>query len=100
MFAKKSNRFRFAKEGEKVLVDPSLAMTPAQMDRMRMQGLPISNQNLVNDYFDGLPPDKCSFSVPIDEMRGVDMVEVWTAQKDARKVATKVSQVQKQLGSK
>lgn len=99
MYAKKSNPIVFAKVGTPVVVDPTLAMTPAQMDAMAKKGIPISTANLANQYFDGNPPDKCSFDIPVGDRRGVDIIDAWQAQKDARQNLSKAAQMAAKYGS-
>lgn len=65
---------------EKVM--PNLAVTPAQMQKMTNNGVAVSSQG-VSDFFDGeVNP---SFDLPVDRLRGVDIVEVWESQKSSRK---------------
>lgn len=89
MYCKRSNLIRFAKVGEHVDICPDLAMSPSQMSEMVQRGIPITTNNLRNDYIDGLPPDKLGYDVPIGETRGVDFAEVWQAEKTARKRMSK-----------
>lgn len=59
------------------------ALTPAQMDYMRKKGQSITSINVDESLFnDGTTNPK--FDIPITEQRGVDVVEVWNAQKDAK----------------
>lgn len=71
-------------------VDPScftpvvnnLAVTPSDMHKLTERGIPINSTN--NEQFiDGTL--NCTFDVPIERCRGVEAVDVWLAQCDARK---------------
>lgn len=82
-FVRVKNRLANAK---RKLVDlpvkGDLAVTPAQMQRMAANGVAISSQ-LAGDFHDGeVNP---SFEIPIGQMRGMDIVDYWEAQKVARK---------------
>lgn len=65
-------------------VEPNAAYTPSEMQKLASQGIPVSaaavNENL---FFDGdlRAPD----TPPIENRRGIDVVEVWEAQRDSRK---------------
>lgn len=85
MYCKKNNPLRFANVGEPVLVQPNLALTPSQMSQLVSKGSAISTQNLQGQYFDGLESEELGWQVPIGERRGIDMAEVWQAEKSSRK---------------
>lgn len=64
----------------------NLAITPARMAEMVDNGIPVSSNVLSGNYDDGVPSP--AWDIPIDRKRGVDVAEVWNAQKDARKTIT------------
>lgn len=69
------------KPGIDKLVEPNLAVTPSQMMRMTEQGVAVSSQ-LAGDFNDGeVNP---AWDLPIDSVRGVDIVDTWEAQRSAR----------------
>lgn len=59
-----------------------LSMTPADIQRCVQQGIPVSAANL-DSFIDGV--DNPSTSLPVDELRGVDIVDAWNASRDAKK---------------
>lgn len=59
-----------------------LAITPAVMAEMVDRGLPVSSQSVSGMFNDGV--ENPSWDLPIDLRRGVDVAEVWNAQRDAR----------------
>ena len=62
-------------------VKNGLAITPAEMLKMADQGLAISSQS--HDlFFDG--DNAKDWTLSIERRRGVDMADVWEAQKAAR----------------
>lgn len=85
-FVRVKNRLAHAKRSiEDVPVKGDLAVTPAQMARMAANGVAISSQ-LASDFHDGeVNP---SFEIPIGQVRGMDIVDYWEAQKVARKHVT------------
>lgn len=75
---------RFAKKRislDDIPVRPNLAVTPVQMARMTEQGVAVTSQ-IASDFNDG--DTSPSFEVPIDRVRGIDVVELWESQKTAR----------------
>lgn len=64
-------------------VQAGLAIPPSEIDRMRMQGIPVSSSNLEYMYYDGVPDP--SFDLPIDFHRGIDAADVWNASKIAQR---------------
>lgn len=88
MFTQKAKPFKFI-EFEQLPRVPALALTPSQMDIMRKQGQSISTQNYDNMYYDGTVNN--SFDLPIDQVRGVDISDVWAASKDSGKRLRKSS---------
>lgn len=63
-------------------VKGDLAVTPAQMARMAANGVAISSQ-IAGSFNDG--ETNPSFEVPITQVRGLDIVDYWEAEKIARK---------------
>lgn len=63
-------------------VQNNLALTPSKMAEFVDQGIPVSASQLNGDFFDGV--SNPSWDVSIDLKRGVDVAEVWQAQKTAR----------------
>lgn len=61
-------------------VKNGLAITPSEMARLASQGIPISSGNL--PFVDG---DKNpSWDILPENVRGVDVAELWTLQQEAR----------------
>lgn len=90
MFSKSSKPFRFAKthlNKDESPVTPNLAMTPSQMEKLHAEGKSISLNNLEGMFYDG--DTNPSFELPIDQIRGVDIGEIWQASKDARRKLSK-----------
>lgn len=73
-YTPKHDAFESTKQG--------LAVTPSDMSNMLSRGIPISAQINEELFFDGL--DNPSFDIPIEEQRGVDVNDVWLAQRQAR----------------
>lgn len=63
-------------------VQNDLALTPSKMAELVDQGIPVSASQLNGEFFDGV--SNPSWDVSIDLKRGVDVAEVWQAQKSAR----------------
>ena len=66
------------------IVRNGLALTPADMNKMVMQGIPIGaqiNAHFADDDFRAAN----DFDVPIQDRRGVDVAEVWEHSLDAKK---------------
>lgn len=77
------NRLAFAKRKfSDVPVKGDLAVTPAQMARMAENGVAISSQ-IAGSFNDG--ETNPSFEVPMTQVRGLDIVDFWEAEKIARK---------------
>lgn len=76
------NRFATGKRKSfDIPVKPDLAVTPSQMARMAANGVAISSQ-IASNFNDGeVNP---SFEVPLSQIRGLDIVDYWEAQKEAR----------------
>lgn len=69
-------------------VQTGLAVTPSEMLQMAQSGVPISSQMADNLFYDG----DTSMAVELDplDQRGLDIVDVWNMQHDARKKIRKV----------
>lgn len=63
-------------------VQPGLALTPSQINEMTRAGIPISNVNAMQ-FFDGYRT--LDFQPGLLNRRGVDMIDAWEHQMDARK---------------
>lgn len=72
-----------------ILTIPDLAMTPAQMMSLAENGIPISNQHLNNEYYDG--DVNISDDIPLDRQRGVDVNEMWNKKQDVKKALKKMA---------
>lgn len=59
-----------------------LAYTPAQMNEMMQRGIPVTNKNLENKFFDG--DTATHFNVDLMRQRGVDIADVWQAEQEAK----------------
>lgn len=63
------------------IVRPGLAVTPALVEQMTANGVAVSAQSSL-PFVDGdVNP---SWDMPLYNYRGVDMVDLWSAQRDAR----------------
>ena len=64
-------------------VKSGLAITPAEMMDRQEKGIPISSQQLPEDMFeDG--DHQLDDQLPIDSVRGIDVVDVWNLSKDSK----------------
>lgn len=70
-------------------INPNLALTPAEMDALRMSGKPISVNQLDSQYFDG-EPDLHDFNIPLTQQRGVDINDAWETAKTSKEKLSKV----------
>lgn len=61
---------------------PGLSLSPSQVSKMAEKGISVSTQ-IANSFVDGSPNP--TFDVPIEELRGVDVNDVWNASQDAKK---------------
>lgn len=59
-----------------------LSYTPAQMNEMMQKGIPVTNKNLENKFFDG--ETNPSWNIDILRQKGVDIADVWEADQAAR----------------
>lgn len=65
-----------------VYTEQNIAVTPSQIQQMVERGIPVSPSN-ASAFIDGVINP--SFDVPIEERRGVDVVDVWDASQDAKR---------------
>ena len=79
---------KFASCVADIPVNPNLAMRPSDIAELTAHGKSVNLQNLSGMYFDGTPypPDECDLS----DQRGVDICELWNAEKTARKKLSKL----------
>lgn len=76
-------------EGERI-VQNDLSYTPSQMMEMSEKGIAVSNNNVNPDnFFDGNPPERQSFEMPLHMLRGVDIADCWQAETSIKKKAKK-----------
>lgn len=59
-----------------------LAVTPAEIRELSSRGIPINSQNS-NMFIEGTSVQG-SFALAADELRGVDIADVWNASRDAQ----------------
>lgn len=81
----KSNRTRVAtcyQEDGKPKTRSGLSYTPAQMNEMMHKGIPVTNKNLENKFFDG--ETNPSWNVDLMRERGVDIADIWEAEQAAK----------------
>lgn len=75
---------KFYVQKDKNPVQSNLALTPAQMDRCREQGVPITPQNINPDLIqDGTTNPQ--FEIELERQRGVDVAELWQNAESSRK---------------
>lgn len=68
---------------DSIKVQSHLTLTPAQMYGMALQGKPISTFQLPESEFDnGVIDEAENILVPLEEMRGIDVNDLWQNQKD------------------
>lgn len=60
---------------------PGLSVTPSQIAKMSEKGIPVSTPT-AEQFFDGT--FNPSFDIPIEDRRGTDINDVWTASKEAK----------------
>lgn len=58
-----------------------LAVSPAEIRELTNRGIPVNSQN-ASMYIEGTT-SQGSFELPIDELRGADIVDAWNASRDA-----------------
>lgn len=91
MFATKPKPFKFAvckAKAHDVVVNPHLAFDLADLDQMRRQGKPISVTNAESLYYDG--SESCTFDLPMDMQRGVDINDMWNRSRDVHSRLSKL----------
>lgn len=89
---------KFYVQKDKRKVQNNLAYTPAQMDLMRQQGVPITPQGIADEYiYDG--DDNPAFEVAAERQRGVDVAELWQKAETSKKTM-KYAKKQKELSQK
>lgn len=91
MFSQKPNKWKFARVIRKdtdIVVNPHLAYDLTDMDEMRRQGKPISITNAESMYYEG--SETCSFDIPLDLQRGVDINDMWNRAKSVNKTLSKL----------
>lgn len=62
------------------IVYPNLAVTPSQMAQLTEKGIPINSNQIGLMFDDGSKSPSLGF----EERRGVDMADIWNAQKTSR----------------
>lgn len=83
----------FQKEKPFFGVKSNLSVTPAQMDTLREQGIPITAATLPDELFnDG--SDNPQFEVPLEMQRGIDIAELWQNSETSRKRISKFNKEQ------
>ena len=74
----------FYVQKDKNPVKSHLAITPAQMDNARVQGIPITPSNVNPDLIqDGTTNPQ--FEIELERQRGVDIAELWQNSESSRK---------------
>ncbi len=74
----------FYKQKDRNPVKSHLAITPAQMDNARVQGIPITPSNVNPDLIqDGTTNPQ--FEIELERQRGVDIAELWQNAESSRK---------------
>ncbi len=75
---------KFYVQKDKNPVKSHLAITPAQMDKAREQGVPITPNNVNPDLIqDGTTNPQ--FEIELERQRGVDIAELWQNAESSRK---------------
>lgn len=75
---------KFYVQKDKNPVKSHLAITPAQMDTAREQGVPITPNNINPDLIqDGTTNPQ--FEIELERQRGVDIAELWQDAETSRK---------------
>lgn len=80
------------KEGEDV-TRQGLAYTPADMERMTAQGLPIQSGEIAAKFYDG--DAGSDFHLTSDRIKGNDVNDLWEEHKEITKKAKKAYQASK-----
>lgn len=66
---------------DETIVENGLSTTPAQMRQLTEQGIPVSGDALGLMFDDGV---KDNPQLPLAERRGIELADLWNAQKSAR----------------
>lgn len=75
---------KFYVQKEKNRVKSHLSITPAQMDKAREQGVPITPNNVNPDLIeDGTTNPQ--FEIELERQRGIDIAELWQNAESSRK---------------
>lgn len=75
---------KFYVQKDKNQVKSHLSITPAQMDKAREQGVPITPNNVNPDLIeDGTTNPQ--FEIELERQRGVDIAELWQNAESSRK---------------
>lgn len=75
---------KFYEQKDRNPVKSHLAITPAQMDNARVQGIPITPSNVNPDLIqDGTTNPQ--FEIELERQRGVDVAELWQNAESSRK---------------
>lgn len=75
---------KFYVQKDKNPVKSHLAITPAQMDKAREQGIPITPNNVNPDLIeDGT--NNPQFEIELERQRGIDIAELWQNAESSRK---------------
>lgn len=72
---------RLLRREDEMIVENHLATTPAEMKELAKQGIPVSGDSVGLMYDDGV---KDNPSLSLSERRGVELADLWNAQKNAR----------------
>lgn len=64
-------------------VQNNLAITPGEMYALAQQGKPITTHQLPDDYFDD-GDARQTYDLPIDRIRGIDVIDCWNVSKDSK----------------
>lgn len=59
-----------------------LSVTPSEIAKLTERGIPVSSSN-ASLFIDGVVNP--SFDLPLDQMRGTDVVDVWDASETSKK---------------
>lgn len=84
---------KFYVQKDKNPVKSHLAITPAQMDTAREQGVPITPNNVNPDLIqDGTTNPQ--FEIELERQRGVDIAELWQDAETSRKRLSDFKKIQ------